>query len=120
MPKSLIKSGLNLTASTTASSMTLTHSSRLSASKPQRNNCAEREQNPHYCHYNGLSALVSPPAAKKQPAAMNPAQTRANPARGPSAMKAQIPPSTATLTDSASNSVMASPIDSVLWDSALT
>src|SRR5215471_8553874 len=54
MPKSLIKSGLNLTASTTASSMTLTHSSTLSASKPQRNNCAEREQNPHYCHYNGL------------------------------------------------------------------
>jgi hypothetical protein len=29
-------------------------------------------------------------------------------------MKAQMPPSTATLTDSASNSVMASPIDFVL------
>src|SRR5580693_9238993 len=58
-----------------------------------------------------LSALVSPPAAKKQPAAMNPTQTRAKPPRGPSAMKAQMPPSTATLTDSASNSVMASPID---------
>ena len=36
--------------------MTLTHSSRLSASKPQRNNGAdaEREQNPYYSHYNGL------------------------------------------------------------------
>jgi hypothetical protein len=58
MPESPIKSGLNSTASTTASSMTLTHSSRLSASKPQRNNRAdaEREQNPHYSHYNGLMA----------------------------------------------------------------
>src|SRR5215469_3216573 len=36
------------------SSMTLTHSSRLSASKPQRNNGAEREQNLHYSQYNGL------------------------------------------------------------------
>ena len=53
-PKSLIKSGLNSTASITASSMTLTHSSRLSASKPQRNNGAAREQNPHHSHYNGL------------------------------------------------------------------
>ena len=34
--------------------MTLTHSSRPSASKPQRNNGAKREQNPHYSHYNGL------------------------------------------------------------------
>jgi len=41
--------------------MTLTHSSRLSASKPQRNNCAEREQNPHYCHYNGLKHLDADP-----------------------------------------------------------
>ena len=35
-------------------------------------------------------------------------------------MKAQMPPSTATLTDSASNSIMASPIDLVLRDSAFT
>ena len=53
-PESLIKSGLNSTASITASSMTLMHSSRLSASKPQRNNGAAREQNPHHSHYNGL------------------------------------------------------------------
>src|SRR3974390_3069518 len=66
-----------------------------------------------------LSALISPPAAKKQPAAMNPIQTRAKPPRGPSAMKAQMPPSTATLTDSASNSVMAFPHRFVLRESAL-
>ena len=53
-PESLIKSGLNSTASITASSMALTHSSRPSASKPQRNNGAAREQNPHHSHYNGL------------------------------------------------------------------
>jgi len=35
--------------------MTLMHSSRLSASKPQRNNGAAREQNPHHSHYNGLT-----------------------------------------------------------------
>ena len=67
-----------------------------------------------------LSSALRPPAAKKQPAAMNPTQTRAKPPRGPSAMKAQMPPSTATLTDNASNSVMASPIDLVLRDAALT
>ena len=53
-----------------------------------------------------LSALVSAPAAKKQAAAMNPTQTRAYPANGPSAMNAQMPPRMATLTDSASNSDM--------------
>ena len=41
--------------------MTLTHSSTLSASKPQRNNSAEREQNPHYSHYNGLTRLARVP-----------------------------------------------------------
>src|SRR5271168_1236428 len=61
-----------------------------------------------------LSPLVSPPAAKKQPAAMNPTQTRAKPPRGPSAIKAQMPPSTATLTDNASNSVMVSSVDLML------
>src|SRR5690349_11562690 len=66
-----------------------------------------------------VSALVSPPAAKKQPAAMNPTQTSAKPAKGPSARKAQIPPSTATLTDSASNSDIASPpIDLLLQERA--
>ena len=44
---------------------------------------------------------------------MNPTQTSAKPPKGPSAIKAQMPPSTATLTDSASNSVMVSPIDLV-------
>src|SRR5262249_35029287 len=56
-----------------------------------------------------LSAFVSPPAAKKQPAAMNPTQTSAKPAKGPSARKAQIPPSNATLTAKASNSDMVCP-----------
>jgi hypothetical protein len=36
--------------------MTLTHSSRLSASKLPHDNTAKREQNPHYSHYNGLKA----------------------------------------------------------------
>ena len=49
---------------------------------------------------------------------MNPTQTRAKPPSGPSAMKAQIPPSTATLTDNASNSVMAFPIDLMSWGTA--
>ena len=35
-------------------------------------------------------------------------------------MKAQMPPSTATLTDNASNSVMASPKNSLLRGAALT
>src|SRR5262245_58729723 len=53
MPESLTKSGLSSTASTTGSSMTLMHSSRLSGSKPPHDNTAEREQNPHCGHYNG-------------------------------------------------------------------
>src|SRR5665213_138936 len=62
-----------------------------------------------------VSALVSPPAAKKQPAPMNPTQTRVKAAKGPSARNAQMPPSTATLTDSASNSDMVvSPVDWLL------
>jgi hypothetical protein len=35
----------------------LMHSSRLSGSKPPHDNTAEREQNPHYGHYNGLETL---------------------------------------------------------------
>jgi len=53
-----------------------------------------------------LKALVSPPAAKKQPAAMNPVHTRAYPAMGQSAMSAQMPPSMPTLSDSANNADM--------------
>ena len=49
----------------------------------------------------------------------NPDQSEAAP-RGPSAIKAQMPPSTATLTDNASNSVMAFPKNSLLRDAALT
>jgi type I restriction enzyme M protein len=47
-------------------------------------------------------------------AAGYPTQTRAKPPKGPSAMKAQMPPSMATLIDNASNSVMVSPMDLVL------
>src|ERR1700746_2151011 len=54
-PEPLAKSGLNSTASITASSMTLTHSSRRSASSPLHDNTAQREQNPHSGHYNGLT-----------------------------------------------------------------
>jgi cytochrome c-type biogenesis protein CcmH/NrfG len=37
--------------------MTLTHWSRRSASRPLHDNTAEREQNPHSGHYNGLTRL---------------------------------------------------------------
>src|SRR6185436_11349537 len=53
-PEPLATSGLNSTASITASSMTLTHWSRPSASRPLHDNTTEREQNPHYGHDNGL------------------------------------------------------------------
>src|SRR5262245_49163435 len=52
-PEPLATSGLNSTASITASSMTLTHWSRPSASSPLHDT-AEREQNSHSSHYNGL------------------------------------------------------------------
>ena len=54
MPKSLTKSALNSIASTTASSMISMRSSRPLASKPH-DNPGEREQNPHYRHYKGLT-----------------------------------------------------------------
>src|SRR5437868_1926028 len=55
MPKSLTKSDLSSIAFTTASSMILMRSSRPSGSKPH-DSTAKREQNPHYGHYNGLTA----------------------------------------------------------------
>src|SRR5260370_8030329 len=61
----LAKPGLNSTASITASSMTLAHWSRRSASRPLHDNTTEREQNPHSRHYNGLitGPKSSPPDA---------------------------------------------------------
>src|SRR5260370_10749220 len=56
----LAKPGLNSTASITASSMTLTHWSRRSASRPLHDNTTEREQNPHSRHYNGMHAAIRP------------------------------------------------------------
>jgi len=38
----------------------LTHWSRRSASRPLHDNTAEREQNPHSGHYNGLAAFEGP------------------------------------------------------------
>src|SRR5262245_39366863 len=56
-PEPLATSGLNSTASITASSMTLTHWSRPSASSPLHDT-AEREQNSHSSHYNGLTIAM--------------------------------------------------------------
>src|SRR5258708_23496345 len=61
-PEPLAKTGLNSTASITASSMTLTHWSRRSASRPLHDNTTEREQNPHSRHYNGLTHQGRSPA----------------------------------------------------------
>ena len=49
---------------------------------------------------------------------MNPTETRAKAAKGPSAINAQMPPSTATLTDSASNSdmVVFSPVELLSYE----
>src|ERR1700746_2088219 len=57
-PEPLAKSGLNSTASITASSMTLTHSSRRAASSPLHDNSAQRQQNLHSGHYYGLNPAL--------------------------------------------------------------
>src|SRR5438552_9459375 len=55
MPGSISKSDPSSIASISASSMISTPSSAPSVSK-RHNKTAKREQNPHYSHYNGLTA----------------------------------------------------------------